>query len=468
MSSGSSPASSGNDPPALSVSLIGAEPQASGPTPFSVGPGQPTPPDDVKVEAGNTLLLLIAAISTAPGRRDAAAELARSLAQQYGECGVRCGIGRSRMKHLFDSRLGWLGPESSLHQQHTDQWSAAEEEAESQELQAPSIKRRDTAVEIRLPQPAGTGRCYLWIDAAPSDWRPINWTPMALGAITAVLWSRPIQSWASLAARIGRQSKFSISVAATILLALAFLPVHYRVSCTARVDTTEQRFISTPFEATLLQANVKPGDTVRHGDVLLELDGRPLRLEREEIEAEIQQVVKARDVALASRRIADSQQEAFKEQQLRRRYDLLTDRLGQLEVVSPIDGIVVSGDLQKFIGSPLERGRTLIEVAPMDQMMIEVEIPEYEIGYVKKGAITRVKIDAIGGGSMRLPLGDIYPAAEVRDERNVFIGRIDLDNSDRQLRPGMLGKATAYGPRRPWVWSWVRGAIERVLWWIGY
>ena len=67
-----------------------------------------------------------------------------------------------------------------------------------------------------------------------------------------------------------------------------------------------------------------------------------------------------------------------------------------------------------------------------------------------------------------MPLGELFPRAEVRDDRNVFVGRIMVDNSKQRLRPGMQGEATTYGPLRPWIWSWVRGGIERALWWIGY
>ena len=464
MSTGPSSASPGNEPFSINVSLAGAQ-QPGGGIPLTTGDRVP---GTESVDAGNSLLTLIESMSATPGRRDAAVALAKFFAEEYGECSVRCGIGRSRLNHLFDIRLGWLGPESSLHQQHAGQWPAIEEEDAQPEAETPSVTAHAQEIEIFLPQPDGSGRCCVWIDGAQTMSKPVTWTPMVLSTVATVLWNRPFQSWPSLVVRTVRRSMFSMTLAGLILLALACLPVQYRVSCEARVDTTEQRFIATPFEATLLKANVKPGDTVQKGDVLLELDGRPLRLEREEIEAEIQQVVKAHNVALASQRIAESQQQAFKEQQLRRRYDLLSDRLGQLEVISPIDGVVVSGDLQKFVGSPLERGKTLMEVAPMDKMIIEVEIPEYEIGYVEKGAKTRVKIDAIGGSSIRLPLEEIYPAAEVRDDRNVFIGRISLDNPQLNLRPGMLGKATTYGPRRPWIWSWVRGAVERVMWWVGY
>ena len=104
----------------------------------------------------------------------------------------------------------------------------------------------------------------------------------------------------------------------------------------------------------------------------------------------------------------------------------------------------------------------------MDSVAIELEIAEHEIGFVSKGMDTRVKIDAIGGESMDLELQEIYPAAEVREDRNVFIGRIEVPNVDGSLRPGMQGKAVAYGPLRPWIWSWVRGTVERCLWMIGY
>ena len=101
-------------------------------------------------------------------------------------------------------------------------------------------------------------------------------------------------------------------------------------------------------------------------------------------------------------------------------------------------------------------------------MAIEVEIPEHEIGYVTPDSETKIMITAVGGPSIRAPLDDLYPSAEIRDDRNVFIGRIEVDNPDNRLRPGMRGKAITYGPLRPLIWSWVRGALERVVWTLGY
>ena len=479
MSSESSSAATQTESPALRVSLAGSQHESmtaaldQAMAKLSAVTQTDGPGGDVSPNTSTALFQLIEAMSSAPSRRDAAVALVGFLASQCNDCSVRCGFGRGRLTHLFDHRLGWLGPESSLQQGVAEQWEsprrrASDPQSDDPQSDAAAVLCRDRVVELQLPQPGGSSKCVVWIEGQQVESDPLAWLPPIVTTIGTVLWSRPVRSWPSIIVRMARHTSITVAVAGLLLLVLAIWPVHYRVACTARVETTQQRLISTPFEATLLKANVKPGDTVKSGDVLLVLDGRPLRLEREAIESEIQQVAKEHDVALATRRIADAQQAAFKRQQLNRHYDLLSDRLGRLEVISPIDGVVVSGDLEKFVGSPLERGQTLIEVAPMDKMIVEVEIPEYEIGYISKDAETRLKIDAIGGKSIRTRLTDVYPSAELRDDRNVFIGRIVLENTDQKLKPGMRGEATAYGPLRPWIWSWVRGSIEQVLWWIGY
>lgn len=414
-------------------------------------------------------LELLAAMSRAPSRRDAAACLTRILGVKCADCEIRCGIGSERLARLYDARLGWLSVDSPTYRQIADDWttplpSDSKPSGDQASIRRPTVHR----IEIHLPHRNGFERCVIWIDSRTDLSERLPWLQATCETIRVVLWSRPRTSWSSLAAKLAKNAWMTTIAATIVMTLLAVWPVHYRIPCTAVVETSAQRIVSTPFEASLLKTTVKPGDIVATGDVLLVLDGRPLRLEREAIAAERQQAAKEQDVALASGRIADAQQSGLRKQQLQRRYELLADRLNQLEVTSPIDGVVVSGDLEKHVGSVLERGQTLIEVAPMDRMIIEVEIPEHEIGYVHAGSDTRIKIDAIGGKSINSSITNLRPAAELREDKNVFVGLIEMDNSDGQLRPGMRGEAVTYGPLRPWSWSWVRSGCERVLWWLGY
>lgn len=412
------------------------------------------------------VLSLIDAICRSKNRREAIAELVDFLAEQSPDCTIRGGIGADKLSRLYDPRLGWLGPESSLFDPLQQWWEQPAPEAE--QVSDATLTHHDGSAVLTMNQVDGNGRCIVWIEGIGDQIGRISWLERSATTINSAFWSRPGRSLPTFLVRIAQQSSVTAAIISLLLFVAAVWPVQYRVACQTRVETTSQRLVATPFEATLKQANFKPGDVVHEGDVLLALDGRPIRLEREAIEAERQQVAKEYDSALATGRIADSQQAALKQKQLARRSQLLADRLEHLEVVSPIDGVVVSGDLERYVGSPLERGQTLMEIAPMDKMVFEVEIPEYEIGYVRQGAETRIKIDAIGGKSMQLTLDDLYPRAELRDDRNVFVAKINVDNQDGKLKPGMLGQATTYGPLRPWVWSWVRGGFEQVLWWIGY
>jgi len=401
-------------------------------------------------------------------RREAIVELVHFLESCFDDSTVRCGYGKAKLIHLYDRRFGWLGPESSLYEEWSKQWETPQRRASDSADEEIAFVGRQGDLRCWFPNEDGSTRYEIWIQGESIGPESLAWFTPAISVVTLAIWSRPVRSLPKSAKRIARRRKTSLAIGGLALCMLAAWPVHYRVRSTARIETIHQRIVSAPFDATLLTSKVRPGDTVRQGDVLLVLDGRPLRLECESIEAEIQQAAKEHDVALVTGRVAEAQQAALKEQQLNRHYDLLSDRLKRLDVLSPIDGVVVIGDLQRYEGTSLERGQTLIEVAPMDKMVLEVEIPEYEIGYVGIHAKTRVKIDAIGGPSITLPLQDVFPRSELRDDRNVFIGRIELDNQDGRLRPGMLGEATTYGPMRPWVWSWIRGSVERVLWWIGY
>jgi biotin carboxyl carrier protein len=415
----------------------------------------------VSSEQVSQLLRVIEEVTKARNRSQAIEELVTAIAVQFPGAHVRCGLGQGRMKRFYDRRLGWLGGESSLHQAAEANWAKLP-------LDAADCHVLDDSFALALPEPEGRGRCVVWVEGEQVLDAPRDWLLSGLPTLRLVLWQRPLRSWSNLLHRLGLGSTFWLAAAMSALFLLVAWPVPYRISCTAVVEPLQQRLVAAPFEAKLLEAKVKPGDTVTAGQTLVVLDGRPLRLELESIEAERQQAAKQNDMALAAGRIADAQQAALKERQLARRKQLINDRLSNLRVVSPIAGVVVSGDLERFVGAPLDTGQTLLEVAPLDRMAIEVEIPEYEIGYITPESDTKIKIAAIGGKSLRMPLADVYPSAEIRDDRNVFVGRVEIENRDGKLRPGMRGEATTYGPLRPLAWSWLRGAFERVLWWVGY
>jgi hypothetical protein len=282
-------------------------------------------------------------------------------------------------------------------------------------------------------------------------------------ALAAVYWGRPrlaLPEWSETRGR----PRIAMCVAGLMVVLLLVCPVPYPAACTVRVEPVGARVISSPFEATLESVEVEPGDQVQEGQLLVVLDGRPLRLEQQGIDAEIQQAAKQQDVAMAAGRIAEGQLAGLKVQQLQRRRDLLERRLGQLNITSPISGIVVAGDLRRSIGAPLEMGQVLFEVAPLDRVLLEIEIPEREIGLVKEDSPVQLRVESARTGNVTSILTKIYPAAQLREDQSVFVAPIELENEGGHYRPGMRGKATVFGPVRPWAWRHIRGLVEQIAW----
>lgn len=414
---------------------------------------------------------LIESMCSSDDRRLAVEKLVRAIAPPGTSSVVRAGLGNSNLKQLFDSRLGWIGTGSALFDQVAATW-AGRPSRNTDKLEPDSKVETFTLVEPGIDSDSekamtNASRCQVWIH---NDSAAIRWIQPVRETLASVLFSRPTRRIPFVSGNGFNSAKAKAWIAGGALLAAVALawPVHYPVAATVSVETLSGRYVAVPFNARLLEVQVKPGQQVSAGQPLLQLDGRPLRIELETLETELQQAVKEHNAALASRRIADAQQAMLEQKKKQRNIDLVNDRLQRLSVTSPIDGVVLCSDLKRLVGSPLELGQTLIEVAAMDAVAVELEIPEYEIGFISKGMDTRIKIDALGGQSLHLPLDEIYPAAELRNDQNVFVGRVEVANQDGKLRPGMKGKAVAYGPIRPWIWSWVRGAVERMLWTIGY
>ncbi|MEM9827758.1 MAG: HlyD family efflux transporter periplasmic adaptor subunit [Planctomycetota bacterium] len=276
--------------------------------------------------------------------------------------------------------------------------------------------------------------------------------------------------WGALqsALPLGRRPGLTIGCAASIMLAMALIPVPYRVSCNATIQPYRPRVVASPFEATLLKTHVRPGQVVAAGDLLLQLDGRPLKMELAEIEAKIDQRKKDYTVALATRKVAEAQAASLEQKRLSLRRDLLRGRLQKLDLRSPRDGVVLGSDLDRFVGSPLTTGQSLMEIAMTRQVVVDVEIPAFERRMISRQAPVRIRMDAAGGRSIWTTLQSIEPSTQVREDENVFLARAEIANDGGRFRPGMKGDATVQGPYRPWVWSSLRPAWERALWWVGY
>lgn len=251
-----------------------------------------------------------------------------------------------------------------------------------------------------------------------------------------------------------RSERRKVGLAAVIAIAILMaVPLRYTVRADLQLQPVEHRFIAVPFDGPLQAAHVRPGDTVRQGDLLASINPREIEYELSGIRAELNRAVQEKKGMMAEHDSAGSKSAALESERLRLKSELLQYQRGNLEIRSPIDGVVVSGDLKQSEGMPLDRGDTLFEIAPLGQMVVELAIAEDDFSHVRPGMRAEFYVHALPGRRMSGTLDRIHPRAELRDHENVFIAEIRIDDPDNVLRPGMNGRAKIVSDRHPLAWN---------------
>ncbi|TWT87938.1 efflux RND transporter periplasmic adaptor subunit [Neorhodopirellula pilleata] len=445
---------------------------------------------------------LLTVIAKAPDRAVAAESFVKQLSLELPDHTIRLGWAIERLgstpttgwklDRLFDSRLGWLGKDNSVYQSLAVGFAKVHEEASPEGMTdrgLASVRRESANWLFELRENAqASNRALVWIRPPQSDEETLssfekNLPEDVLQTTAAVFFSRPVSGrWEQFSRRVRRwwSRRASIGIGTLLLLAISCIPTAYSIDARATVTAMNSRRVAAPIDATLLTVHKRPGDLVVIGEPLFELDGRPLRIELEALTAEIEEASKDEDISLANGEIAKAQLAGLRRQSLSRRRDLIVDRMDKLIVTSPIDGIVIQGDWQHSLGTPMEIGQTLLEIAPSDSVEVELEIPEVEIGYVDADADVKLWFPAVGDLDFRTNVQTVYPSATIRNDENVFIAKTPMPSGEATrggnasgesvtpLRVGMQGEATVVGPMRPWIWKWVRLPIRRLGWVIGW
>jgi len=249
-----------------------------------------------------------------------------------------------------------------------------------------------------------------------------------------------------------------------LFIASSFIPVPFRLNTDCLVEPISIRFIVSRFDGILQDVLVQPGDEVQKGDVLARLDGRDNELDLAALAAERNKARKTRDHHLAAGNTAAAQIAALEEQRLEQQLSLLQVKQKHLTLLSPIDGIILTGDMKRIEGSPVGRGQTLFEVSPLKAMIVELAVRENQISFVDPGMGVMVRFDAFPDTTWNGKIEKINPKSLLRENRNVFIAELEFRNLEGRLRPGMQGKAKIDAGLKPLGWILFRKPWYTLLW----
>lgn len=256
--------------------------------------------------------------------------------------------------------------------------------------------------------------------------------------------------------------KIAVGLAVLVIAALGALHEDFRITAKAVLEGAVQRAAVSPFEGYIQEASIRAGDVVQEGQILAQLSDRDLKLDQLKWQSERDKILQKQRDALAKHDRVGVLVASAQLRQAEAQLKLASEKLGRTAIAAPISGVVVSGDLSQLLGAPVEQGKVLYEIAPLNAYRVILQVEEYDIGYIKPGQGGSMLLNGAAGEQIPLEVTKVSSVSTPQDGRNFFRVEASLRDSKADLRPGMEGVAKVVIDRRLSLWIWTRTTIERL------
>ena len=282
-----------------------------------------------------------------------------------------------------------------------------------------------------------------------------------------------MQKKARLLRTSGKRRLTTAIVAAVILLFLIFCPMPMRVSGDALIAPQHLVTVAAPVDGNVQAVYVHEGQRVAAGDVLAALNDWQWRTDLAAADAKYQAAMLTMEDDLAHGS-AQSGADRAQTEYLRSEVARISSRLESAQLRSPIDGVVVTPNLENVAGKHLLAGDTFAQVLDLKTAVVRIAVAEADASLLTPGQHAAIKLDSFPQKTWHDSVAVVSPEAQVDEGKGdrTFTAEVPVANTDAILRDGMSGKAKIFigwRPagyvllRRPALWLW------QTLWnWIGW
>ena len=154
---------------------------------------------------------------------------------------------------------------------------------------------------------------------------------------------------------------------------------------------------------------------------------------------ELAQAQSELDILLAGARKESIRATESQVKKLEEKLRILTQQTELLKIRSPIDGTVATSYLHNRIGDFLDKGNIFCEIVSNGKMVIEMPVPENEIGDVKLGYPITMKVRGYPKRWYEARVRSIAPVADMNGSERIVTVQGDLPDPDGSLKAGMTG-----------------------------
>jgi putative peptide zinc metalloprotease protein len=272
--------------------------------------------------------------------------------------------------------------------------------------------------------------------------------------------------------RLRRLIGFS-AIFGSMFVLLAFSKCDMQIVRSGAVELADPDEIRSEVPGFVKEVLVKEGDQVEAGQALATLTNRELEQMAVNIEQHVEMAKANMQRALAADRPAEYKQIESQRKEYEGRLEQARKDLSHLTLKAHSKGTVLTRELERKKGHLLRSGELFAEVGSLNPMQIKMALNEKQVRYVEKGQIVELRADAYPWKTIHGSIAEVHPmlmgkdlpaalsgrrggdvptamdakGQEVPLERT-FEARIDVDNADGLLRPGMTGHGRIHAGKR--------------------
>jgi putative peptide zinc metalloprotease protein len=269
----------------------------------------------------------------------------------------------------------------------------------------------------------------------------------------------------------------SLALAALVALFLALPLWHDSVSGRFTLEPLQTATIRARVPGTVTQLFVEEGQRVAAGQPLAVLRNLPLQSEYEHAQARLSMATERANAA--SIHYVEYGEALKNREQLVSQALQLSKRNAELEITSPLSGMVITPRVRDLTGSYLTEGSQLLQIADLSELRARIYVSEYDLYRIQKSAQAKLQVQGV---FMKWHAQIISMAPGPTEMDPKLLGNVELkgmnpphyylvdlvvQNPDLALKPGMIGVARVYGERRGLLGLWWRLVSDfwgRKLW----
>jgi hypothetical protein len=199
----------------------------------------------------------------------------------------------------------------------------------------------------------------------------------------------------------GRTLPKTLAISAAVIGALAFLCFYqtdFKLEGEAKLRPIVRKNVYAQVDGLIEKVNVKHDQLVHKGEVVLEQKSFELDKQLEEVRGQLQkdaaqldatarELDRNEELTEADKSKKESEVTQLKEsiKSFTKQLESLNKKKEMLKITSPIDGRIVTSNVEERLGSsrPVNRGESLLEIAdPTKEWELEVLMPEKRMGHI--------------------------------------------------------------------------------------